>query len=263
MSPDSHGQKASIGASLRDARGRLGLDIKEAEERTKIRARYLRALEAEQWEGLPGPAYTRGFLRTYGQLLGLDGQYLADQYRRHHEPGAGTAAPASEPVLTERRRPGERPPSPGRWAGVVAGALVAVVAALVIFGGGEDDEPAGERGDGRAERQGQRGERGGGQRRRQGNRPRRVIDVEVRALSDVQLCLVGGSDSALIDTQFRAAGASEEFSGFRRYRLDVRRGSVRFIAGDERRRVEATDGVSLEADSRGIRETEYRGDECP
>ena len=58
------------------------MDIKEAEERTKIRTRYLRALEAEDWEVLPAPAYVRGFLRTYGQILGLDGEALADRYRR-------------------------------------------------------------------------------------------------------------------------------------------------------------------------------------
>ena len=68
----------------------------QVEERTKIRARYLRALEGEDWEVLPGPAYVRGFLRTYAKLLGLDGEMLVDEYRAHGrgppgEPGARSA----------------------------------------------------------------------------------------------------------------------------------------------------------------------------
>ena len=98
-----------IGATLKDARRRLGMDIKEAEERTKIRTRYLRALEAEDWEVLPAPAYVRGFLRTYGQILGLDGEVLADRYRRSYEEPVAAGPAPGEPVLSNRRAPGSRP----------------------------------------------------------------------------------------------------------------------------------------------------------
>jgi len=65
--------RIEIGAALRDARRRYGMEVREVEERTKIRAKYIRALENEDWATLPAPAYVRGFLRTYGQMLGLDG----------------------------------------------------------------------------------------------------------------------------------------------------------------------------------------------
>ncbi len=105
-----------IGNALKDARRRIGMDVKEAEERTKIRAKYLRALEAEDWEVLPAPAYVRGFLRTYGALLGLDGEHLADEFRRRYEAPGSAVSPASEPILQERRRSQWRPPALARPA---------------------------------------------------------------------------------------------------------------------------------------------------
>ena len=53
-----------IGPSLRDARIRARIDMAEVEARTKIRAKYLRAIENEEWELLPGPVYIKSFLRT-------------------------------------------------------------------------------------------------------------------------------------------------------------------------------------------------------
>ena len=51
---------------------RQGLDIADVEERTKIRAKYLRALENEEWGSLPGPTFVKTFLRTYAEVVGLD-----------------------------------------------------------------------------------------------------------------------------------------------------------------------------------------------
>ncbi len=79
--------------------------MREVEERTKIRARYIRALENEDWETLPAPAYVRGFLRTYGQLLGLDGEMLADEFRRRYGDGPGTAARSVAGAVAERAPP--------------------------------------------------------------------------------------------------------------------------------------------------------------
>ncbi|HWF25530.1 MAG TPA: helix-turn-helix domain-containing protein, partial [Solirubrobacteraceae bacterium] len=61
-----------IGATLREARMRARIDISEVEVRTKIRAKYLRAMENEEWDMLPGPIYVKSFLRTYSDFLGLD-----------------------------------------------------------------------------------------------------------------------------------------------------------------------------------------------
>ncbi|HSC72835.1 MAG TPA: helix-turn-helix domain-containing protein [Gaiellaceae bacterium] len=69
-----------IGNSLREARLRQHLDFPEIELATKIRAKYLRALEDEQFEILPAQTYVKGFLRSYAEYLGLDGQLYVDEY---------------------------------------------------------------------------------------------------------------------------------------------------------------------------------------
>jgi hypothetical protein len=70
----------AIGSSLKDARLRRGLDLPSAAEATKIRSRHLQALEDEQFDLLPGQTYVRGFLKTYADFLGLDGQLYVDEY---------------------------------------------------------------------------------------------------------------------------------------------------------------------------------------
>jgi cytoskeletal protein RodZ len=69
-----------IGNSLREARLRQHLDFPEIEQSTKIRAKYLRALEDEQFDILPAQTYVKGFLRSYAEYLGLDGQLYVDEY---------------------------------------------------------------------------------------------------------------------------------------------------------------------------------------
>jgi hypothetical protein len=70
----------AIGTSLKEARLRKGLDLAAAAEATKIRSRHLQALEDEQFDVLPGQTYVRGFLKTYADFLGLDGQLYVDEY---------------------------------------------------------------------------------------------------------------------------------------------------------------------------------------
>ena len=69
-----------IGDSLRDARKRQGLDVSDVERRTKIRARYLLALEEERFDLIPGQAYAKGFLRSYSEALGLDSKPFLDEF---------------------------------------------------------------------------------------------------------------------------------------------------------------------------------------
>ena len=78
-----------IGESLREARTRRGFSPADVHKAIRIRERYLTALEEERWDMLPGEAYTKGFLRTYSEYLGLDGQLYVDEYSgrfaRHQE----------------------------------------------------------------------------------------------------------------------------------------------------------------------------------
>ena len=69
-----------IGNTLREARLRRGLDILDCEAETKIRAKYLRAMEEEQFDLMPSPTYVRGFLRAYADFLDLDGRLVLDEY---------------------------------------------------------------------------------------------------------------------------------------------------------------------------------------
>ena len=73
---------ADIGSTLREARMRARIDITEVETRTKIRAKYLRAIENEEWDLLPGPIYVKSFLRTYGDFLGPRQRMLIDEFKR-------------------------------------------------------------------------------------------------------------------------------------------------------------------------------------
>jgi hypothetical protein len=233
------------------------MDIKEAEERTKIRTRYLRALEAEDWEVLPAPAYVRGFLRTYGQILGLDGGALADRYRRSFEEPAAAAVAPPEPVLRNRGGSGSRPPTRNGWIAAIAVAVLVLVAILAVIGltSDGDEEPAPIKSAGK-----QDGKDGGGD---GGKDEREPIDVRLEPLTTVRVCLVGGGEP-LIDSQVLAAGGTEEFGGEKRYRLDlVGGGTVRLAAGDEEKKLEAGDDASFEADDAGIREIEYAGPDCP
>ena len=76
-----------IGSALREARERRGLSYSQVEEGTKIRARYLRALEDEDFGVLPGATYSKGFLRAYADYLGLDGHLFIDEFNsRYHDP---------------------------------------------------------------------------------------------------------------------------------------------------------------------------------
>jgi hypothetical protein len=133
-----------IGASLREARLRQGLDFPELEERTKIRPKYLRALEDERFEILPAPTYVRGFLRSYAEALGLDGQPFVDEYNSRFAIGDEDAPLRARRVPTQPRRDHQARES--RIA-VVALLAITVAAALVIaawkFGGPETESVPG------------------------------------------------------------------------------------------------------------------------
>lgn len=75
---------AGEGQILRNARVDKGWSLTQAEEITKIRIRYLEALEEEDYEILPGATYTKGFLRTYAKHLGIDPEEVLALYRISH-----------------------------------------------------------------------------------------------------------------------------------------------------------------------------------
>jgi transcriptional regulator with XRE-family HTH domain len=133
-----------IGATLREARMRARIDISEIEAETKIRAKYLRALENEEWDLLPGPTYVRSFLRTYAEALGLDAKLLLEEYKlRHERPSDHDLMPIAPPrrggtAQRGRGRPPRRGISP--WVVVVV-IVVGILVALYALGQGDNGEP--------------------------------------------------------------------------------------------------------------------------
>jgi hypothetical protein len=130
-----------IGNSLREARERQGLGYPEIESSTKIRAKYIRALEEEDFTAIPGDAYIRGFLRTYADYLGLDPDIYVDEYASRFL----TSWRDEVPPRPARRHIPSREQSLGRRSVVLVLAGIALVATLVFvawrFGGSTNDAP--------------------------------------------------------------------------------------------------------------------------
>jgi cytoskeleton protein RodZ len=118
-----------VGGSLREARLKRGLSPADVQKAIRIRDRYLQALEEERWELLPGDAYVKGFLRTYADYLGLDGNLYVEEYNSRF-------ARPDEPQLVPVRfaRTGTRFGGLGFLRPLVlVGAVVAIVAAIAAW----------------------------------------------------------------------------------------------------------------------------------
>jgi cytoskeleton protein RodZ len=113
-----------IGNSLREARLRQGLDLARVEDDTKIRARYLQALEDERFDVLPAETYVKGFMRTYAEYLGLDGHLYVDEFNSRF------ASVAEEPIVSSP--PPRRRPTRGTGSGLVVVVLAGIVAVAVL-----------------------------------------------------------------------------------------------------------------------------------
>lgn len=243
----------AIGAELTRAREELGLEIAELEDRTKIRGRYLRALEAEAWDAIPSPAYAKGFLRTYADALGLDAEELVDEFRRQVEsklPDSERAYPLGDHVLEARRRPGGG--TPNRLAPLLIIAVIALVSVGGILFRGlieGDDEPSGD-----APVVRNAPERDG----RQAPRGKKRFQLALEARDDVELCLVKGRSQPLIDAQaVRADDREGPFTG-KEFRLDVMSGGrIALELDGESVRVSSEEPARYIVTSRGVRPAAY------
>jgi transcriptional regulator with XRE-family HTH domain len=119
-SSEEGGRVLEVGSSLRRSREAQGLSLADAEKATRVRSRYLRALEEERFEELPGGAYPRVFLREYATFLGLEPDLLLE------------SVPSAEPDIAPRPEPSPIRPLPWRRA-VLAGLAIAAVGAIVFW----------------------------------------------------------------------------------------------------------------------------------
>ena len=121
---------------------RARIDVSEIEATTKIRAKYLRALENEEWGLLPGPTFVKSFLRTYADALGLDGRSMVEEYRLEHEsPSDAMLEPIVSTPQRNRRRQPPSGPSRGYIIAVVAVGLVIVALIVALVSGGSSKSP--------------------------------------------------------------------------------------------------------------------------
>lgn len=123
-----------IGVTLREARMRAGIDIAEVESRTKIRAKYLRALENEEWSLLPGTTFVKSFLRTYAEMLGLDAKLLVEEYKFRHEPYEVGQGGQGAGARGRRGRRGQRG-SGGAFGPQKRTSLLPILVLLVVVAG--------------------------------------------------------------------------------------------------------------------------------
>jgi hypothetical protein len=93
-----------IGNSLHEARLRRSIEFAQAEQATKIRGKYLRALEDERFDQLPAQTYVKGFLRTYADYLGLDGQLYVDEYNSRFVAGEDSDSRSRRSRVRPERR---------------------------------------------------------------------------------------------------------------------------------------------------------------
>lgn len=195
--------QTGIGATLREARNRRKVDLSEVEATTKIRARFLRAMENEEWDVLPGDAYARSFLHTYASFLGLDGDRLADEYRRRFTTGpVAERAPGGEPVVAPRSpRRGPRLP-PRVLAAIVSVGLVAALIVVGLSSGGEESTTPAKQG-----KRGDRQHRQGGKTGQRSSKP--GVSVRLAANAEVWVCLLDAGGRRLVDGQVLEAGAEE------------------------------------------------------
>jgi cytoskeleton protein RodZ len=230
-----------IGESLREARMRARIDVSEIEAKTKIRAKYLRALENEEWGLLPGPTFVKSFLRTYAQALGLDGKALVEEYRQHHEgPGEG----ALEPIAAGSRRSRGHAPGAGRPPGgpsraylALVGVVLLVIVLLIValVGGGSSKNTSGHSSSAAA-----------GHRRAPAHRARgpagataapALVSLSLHPLATVYVCLIGDGGRKLIPGVELQPGASTHTYHARRFLITLGNSSVTMVVDGTARSV--------------------------
>lgn len=218
---------ADIGSTLREARMRERIDISEVEAQTKIRAKYLRAIENEEWDLLPGPVYAKSFLRTYSDYLGLDSRTLIDEFKRRYEgPSEHDTRSAGRVAARERhrdrdRRPGRlRPPS---WAPVLV-VVVIIVAILYVVGRGTS---------GSTNSNAQKPPAHHHRRRHAAQKQKKTlpavptrVSLQLVPTGTVYVCLVNGHGTKLIDEQTFTTGDTVPKERARRLLLTLGNASV-------------------------------------
>ena len=203
---------------------RARIDVSEIEATTKIRAKYLRALENEEWGLLPGPTFVKSFLRTYAQALGLDGKALVEEYRSSEE------HPSEMPYEPRVSSPGRGRPGPSRpsrtYLAAVGGILAVIVLLIVLLaaggGGGKKQSNTAAHAPTHAASGRSRGTAGA-------STSTDLVSLSLRASGPVFVCLLGDGGRELIRETELQAGETTRTYRARRFELKLGNSSVTTI----------------------------------
>jgi cytoskeleton protein RodZ len=222
---------AEIGESLREARMRARIDVSEIEAKTKIRAKYLRALENEEWGLLPGPTFVKSFLRTYADALGLDGKAMVEQYRLQYEAPTDTGL---EPAGSGSRRsraqggPGRGSEGPSRAYVALVGAIVVVIVLLIVAlaTGGSKKHAANNTA---AHKTHHKRAPAHGSGSFAASPTPALVSLSLRPLSTVYVCLIGDGGRKLIPGVELQPGAATPTYHARRFEINLGNNSVTMV----------------------------------
>src|SRR5262245_50150852 len=228
-----------IGEMLREARMRKRIDMTEVESATKIRGKYLRALENEEWDLLPGPTFVKTFLRTYAEYLGLDPRLLVEEYRQRYErPSTQDLTPFSA-ARSARGRARRR-----RLAGmgpvfVIVGCVAVLLGALYALGrfGEDDTEPPPPNQVRQTDRTPEGGSGGESPRADSGRRPRRVR-LQLVATAPVYVCVVDARGRQVVDEETLDASSPRRTYVSRSFRTNFGKNNVSMRVNGRTYRVE-------------------------
>jgi len=234
---------SGVGTILREARNRRKIELSEVEAATRIRLRYLGAIEDEEWDVLPGGVYTRGFIRTYASFLGLDGDRLVNDYREDVEPWHRANDVPQAP-------PGGGTSSGPRGVALAGLAVAAVIAVAVIAivaipgGGGGESGPAHDR------------HRIARRARPEAKPPaasvKTGVTIELAASAEVWACLLNAKGRALVDGLILEAGAEEGPFHSGSFTVSFGNGEVKMLIDGREAEIPATSSpVGYAVDSTG------------
>jgi hypothetical protein len=230
-----------IGEMLREARMRRRIDMTEVESATKIRGKYLRALENEEWDLLPGPTFVKTFLRTYAEYLDLDPRLLVEEYRQRYErPSTQDLTPFTATRARGRARR-RRAASLGPVVVIVAcaGLLLGALWALGQWGDDPDETPTPN-----AVRETEptatpepRSDDDGEEAAPAERRPRRVR-LQLVATAPVYVCVVDARGRQVVDEETLGPDSPRETYVSRSFRTNFGNNNVRMRVNGKTYRVE-------------------------
>jgi helix-turn-helix protein len=239
-----------VGKKLHEARARRKLSFERVEEATKIRRRYLQAIEDEDWDELPGDTYARAFIRTYGSFLGLDGERLAEDQRQSRgsaRPGERLPRVDPRPRKVVRHRGQRRRLPPQLVTAVVLALVVGALVAIVLLSGGGSNSPSSRELEATVDNAGRP------------QKPSRTQpqaahghSLKLLAKGEVWVCLLDGAGKSLVDGQILDAG--EAAGPFRSgsFTLALGNGAVTMtVDGKQANTPEPSSPIGFAVDRRG------------